>query len=120
ASGVVTGEVAVGGAPGAHGTPQLVPLRDLEVDATGAAAWTDPTGAFTLAAPAGAPVTARYHGRAAAVTSATGGDAVATAPAGAGMKLALGTTTEDSLAQGTAFQGVTATRAFLIANGFPE
>src|SRR5262249_20419995 len=32
----------------------------------------------------------------------------------------LGTTTEDSLAQGTAFQGVTATRAFLIANGFPE
>jgi hypothetical protein len=120
ADGVVRGHVAVGGAPGGAGQAQLLPLRELQVTAGDASAWTDDAGGFALAVPAGSPVTARLFGAGADVRDAGGADAVATAPAAAAMALTLGGASEAALGQGTAYHGVAAVRAFLVDHGIPE
>jgi hypothetical protein len=118
ADGVVRGNVAVGGAPGNQGVPQLLPLRDLSVSDGGASALTGVDGAFALTG-TGATVSATLTGPAATVLDATGANVSASAPAGSGVALDLGGTDEGTLAQVTAFHGVTATHQFLVANGLP-
>jgi len=120
ADGVLTGQVAVGGAPGGKGQPQQLPLASTRIAAGAAETYTDGAGGFAIASAPGDTVTARFFGHAADVRSYGGGDATASAPAGSGLALVIGGTTEALLAQGTAYHAVTATRAFLVGEGFPE
>jgi hypothetical protein len=119
ADGIVTGQVAVGGAPGSQGVPQALPLRDVTVGDGVVSTTTDATGAFALAGATGT-VTAGARGLAATVFDAGGADVTASAVASPGLALALGGTAEGPLAQVTAYHYVTATRQFLVGNGLPD
>jgi hypothetical protein len=118
ADGTVRGQVAIGGAPGSAGVPQLLPLRDLTVSAGAITGNTSATGAFDMPGATGT-VTAQARGLAANVFEQVGTNLSVSAPAGAGLALDFTATDEVSLAQTTAYHFVTSTRQFLIANGFP-
>jgi hypothetical protein len=117
AAGTVRGQVAVGGAPGGAGVPQLLPLRDLSVSDGAATAITAADGTFALTG-TGTTITGSLTGPAATVFDALGANVTGSAPAGPAVALDLGTTAAASVAQVTAFHGVAATRGFLVANGF--
>jgi hypothetical protein len=119
ADGAVRGHVAIGGAPGSQGVPQLLPLRDVTVGNGTLTTTTAADGSFAFGAAAGSTVTATASGVAAIVVDAAGANVSASALAGPGLALDLGATDENSLAQVTAYHFVTATRQFLIANGLP-
>jgi len=118
ASGFVRGWVAAGGAPAGRGVPQLLALRDLTVGDGGATTVTGADGSFALAG-AGATISATLGGTAARVSNNGFIGVSAVSPAGSNLALELGgTLTESALAQVTAFHAVTATRRFLIDNGY--
>ncbi|MCE9576471.1 MAG: lamin tail domain-containing protein [Deltaproteobacteria bacterium] len=117
ASGVVTGWIAEGGAPGGAGKAMSVPLPDLAVTVGSATVYTSSKGAFALSG--SGTVTAALAGTATTIIDAGGAPISASVPAGAGLAIALGaSTSEHALAQVTAFHAITAMRTFLLANGF--
>ena len=120
--GRVSAWVAVGGAPGGRGTAQLVPQRDATVHGgTGVSTTSGGDGSYALDAPAGGNVSVAVVGPAAHVKALGTPGASASAPVAAIVDLVLGAETgERMLAQTTAFHYVTATRRFLLDNGFTE
>lgn len=117
AGGVVRGWVAVGGAPGGRGVPQLLPLTKVIVSDGAVSTFSGSDGSFTLAG-TGPTISVATASAAARVTNGGFIGVTAQAPAGQGLALELGTPTERSLAQVTALHFITSTQQFLLDNGF--
>jgi hypothetical protein len=117
-AGTITGSPVHGGAPGGLGVPTPSGLPDTTVTGGATSVTADATGAYSIGVPNGTALTASLNGKASAVSDQNTGTLSATGTAnGAGTNLTFASTTEDNLAQITAYYFVDQVRAFLEANG---
>jgi len=120
--GTVAGFSVTGGAPGGLGVVGSVDVANADVTAPSGQTSTDPNGNFVLDVPADETISVGLIGRAAVVFDDLNDPVLASGPAGPTLDLVLGSevSTEEELAQITAYVETDRSRAFALANGIPS
>lgn len=120
-TGTVTGQVAIGGAPGGAGVPTELPLANTAVGDGTTTAFTGADGTYSIDVAEGTTLRASLTGPAGTVADQTGLDVAAEGLAGAVTNLALGDAANDlEVADVTAFFFTNKVLKFLNDNGINE